>query len=176
MTCVLVGPSANKQNNRASCYPILEHLLSIWIDAAEYASVSVTDEIIYAQAKVVIGQLTDRGVDEGYESFDFSSGWLHRFKTLFQIGRLTRHGHSGDVDQTELPLDRASLAEQLSPFSPQDIYNVDESGLVFNKQPNFSNVKLRPNKILRGGKDEKTRITTFFILSIKMEVIKESFG
>ena len=153
---MLVGPSANKQNNRASCYPILEHLLSIWIDAAEHASVSVTDEVIYAQAKVVIEQLIDRGVDEGYESFDFSSGWLHRFKTRFQIGRLTRHGHSGDVDQTELPQDRASLAEQLSPFCPQDIYNADESGLIFNKQPNSSNVRLGPNKTLRGVKDEKT--------------------
>jgi len=68
-----VGPSTNKQNNRASCYPILEHLLLIWIDGAEEASVSVTDEIIYGQAKAVMEQLTDCGVDEGYESFDFSS-------------------------------------------------------------------------------------------------------
>ena len=61
-----VGPGANKQNNRASWYPILEHLLSIWSNAAEHSSVSVTDEIIYAQAKTVIEQLTDREVDEGY--------------------------------------------------------------------------------------------------------------
>ena len=63
---MLVGPGANKQNNWASWYPILEHLLSIWIDAAEHSSVLVTDEIIYAQAKTVIEQLTDREVDEGY--------------------------------------------------------------------------------------------------------------
>jgi len=51
------------------------------------------------------------------------------------------------------------------PFSSQDIYNADESGLVFNKQPNSSNVRLGPNKRLRGGKDQKTRITTFHIVN-----------
>ncbi|RPA89714.1 CENP-B protein, partial [Choiromyces venosus 120613-1] len=61
--------------------------------------------------------------------------------------------------------DRAFLAEQLSPFSPQDIYNANESGLVFNKQPNSSNVRLVPNKTLRGGKDQKTQITSFYIVN-----------
>ena len=162
---MLVGLSANRQNNQASCNPLLENLLSIWIDVAEHTSLSVTDKIIYAQAKAVNKQLTDWGVDEGNESFDFSWGWLHRLRTQFQIAWLTRYGHSEDVYQTDLPWDKVSLAHHLSPFSTQDIYNADESGLVFNKQPTFSNIKLGPNKTLRGGKDEKTWITTFHILN-----------
>ena len=80
-----------------------------------------------------IEQLTDHRVDKGSEFFDFSSEWLHQFKTQFQIGRLTCYRHSGDVDPTELPEDRVSLAEQLSSFSSQGIYNADESDLIFNK-------------------------------------------
>ncbi|RPA97578.1 DDE-domain-containing protein [Choiromyces venosus 120613-1] len=97
-------------------------------------------------------------VDESYEHFDVSSGWFYRFKSWLQIGRLVRHGHSAEVDQSELPSDHATIAQQLSQFSSQDIYNADESGLVFNKQPNSSNA-------LKGGKDEKTHITTFHIVN-----------
>jgi len=110
-------------------------------------------------------ELAERGVDESYEHFDISSGWLYQFKSRFQIGRLIRHGHSAEVDQSELPNDHATLAQQLSQFSPQDIYNADESGLVFNKQPNLSNVRLAPNKALKGGNNEKTRMTTFHIVN-----------
>ncbi|RPA95185.1 hypothetical protein L873DRAFT_1617615, partial [Choiromyces venosus 120613-1] len=92
-------------------------------------------------------------------------GWLYRFKSQFQIGRLVRHGHSAEVDQIELPSDYATIAQQLSQFSSQDIYNADKSSLVFNKQLNSSNVWLAPNKALKGGKDEKTCITTFHIVN-----------
>ncbi|PWW73019.1 hypothetical protein C7212DRAFT_222125, partial [Tuber magnatum] len=50
-------------------------------------------------------------------------------------------------------------------FSSQDIYNADESGLVFNKQPNSFNVQLAPNKALKGRKDQKTCITIFHIVN-----------
>ncbi|PWW74631.1 DDE-domain-containing protein, partial [Tuber magnatum] len=110
-------------------------------------------------------QLSECRVDKSYDHFDVSSGWLYQFKSRFQVGRLTCHGHSGDVDESELLSNRASLAQLLAPFSPQGIYNANESGLVFNKQPNSSNVRLAPNKALKGGKDEKTCITTFHVVN-----------
>ncbi|PWW71964.1 hypothetical protein C7212DRAFT_231608, partial [Tuber magnatum] len=69
------------------------------------------------------------------------------------IGRLRTHGQSSDVDQSALPAQRKHLEQQLAPFSPENHYNCNESGLVFNKQLQSSN--------LRGGKDDKVRITTF---------------
>ncbi|PWW73739.1 hypothetical protein C7212DRAFT_346687 [Tuber magnatum] len=57
------------------------------------------------------------------------------------------------------------LLQRLIKFSSQDISNADKSGLVFNKQPNSSNVQLVPNKAWKGRKDQKTRITTFHIVN-----------
>ena len=135
------------------------------MDAAEYARIPVTDEIIRTQAKIIQARLEDAGVEEPYDGFEMSNGWTQRFKNRHNFGRLRTHGQSGDIDQSALPQQRESLASELAPFSSSDRYNCDESGLVFNKQPQSSNVRLGKGKQLRGGKDEKTRITTFHIIN-----------
>ena len=143
----------------------MEHFLALWIDAAEYAKVPVTDDIIRAQAKVIQQELERIEVDEPYDGFEMSNGWLRRFKNRHNFGRLRSHGQSGDVDQSALPAQRKHLAQQLAAFTPENRYNCDESGLVFNKQPQSSNVRLDKGKRLRGGKDDKIRITTFHIIN-----------
>jgi len=130
------------------------------MDAAKYARIPVTDEIIHTQAKIIQAKLEDAEVEEPYDGFEMSNGWAQRSKNRQNFGRLRTHGQSGDVDQSALPHQRESLARELAPFSPSD-----ESGLVFNKQPQSSNVRLGKGKQLRGGKDEKTMITTFHIIN-----------
>lgn len=143
----------------------MEYFLALWIDTAEEARVSVTDDVIRMQAEIIQSKLTDAGADEQYDGFEMSGGWLSRFKARHNFGILQKHGQSGDVDQAVLPAQRAYLAEKLAAFAPQDRYNCDESGLVFNKQPKSSNVRLVKGKQLRGGKDDKTRITTFHLVN-----------
>ena len=135
------------------------------MDAAEYARIPVSDEIIHTQAKIIQARLEDAAVEEPYDGFEMSNGWTQRFKNRHNFGPLQTHGQSADVDQSALPQQQESLAEELAPFAPIDRYNCDESGLVFNKQPQSSNVRLGKGKQLRGGKDEKTRITTFHIIN-----------
>jgi len=143
----------------------LEHFLALWIDAAEYAKVPVTNDIIRAQAGIIQQELDRVGVNEPYDGFEMSNGWLKRFKNRHNFGILQTRGQSGDVDQAALPTQRRHLSEQLAGFSPEDRYNCDESGLVFNKQPQSSNVRLEKGKQLRGGKDDKVRITIFHIVN-----------
>ncbi|CUS07543.1 unnamed protein product [Tuber aestivum] len=159
------GTTGNKQKERASSYPFLEHFLALWIDAAEYAKVQVTDDIIRAQARIIQEELVRANVDKPYDGFEMSNGWLQRFKNRHNIGRLRTHGQSGDIDQSALPAQRQHLKQKLATFSPEDRYNCDESGLVFNKQPQSSNVRLDKGKQLRGGKEDKIRITTFHIVN-----------
>ena len=143
----------------------MENFLALWIDAAEYAKVPVTNDIIRAQATIIQQELERVGVDEPYDGFEMSNGWLKQFKNRHNFGRLRARGQSGKVDQAALPAQRRHLSEQLARFSPQDCYNCDESGLVFNKQPQSSNVRLEKGKQLRGGKNDKVRITTFHIVN-----------
>lgn len=162
---MILGPNANKQKARTAQCPFLEHFLTLWIDAAEYARVPVTDDIIRAQATIIQRQLKNAGIDEGYDSFEMSGGWLFNFKGRFNIGRLRRHGEAGKIDKATLPGFRTQLAEKLAPFAPRDGYNCDESGLVYNKQPTTSNVRKEKGKTISGSGDHKTRISTFHIVN-----------
>jgi len=144
----------------------LEHFLGLWIDAAEYAEVPVTDDIIRVQAGIIQQELGRVGVDEHYDGFEMSNAWLKQFKKRHNFGRLQTRGQSGDVDQAALLTQRKHLSEHLAGFSPEDRYNCDESGLVFNKQPQSSNVHVEKGKqLVRGGKDDKVRITTFHMVN-----------
>ena len=71
---------ASKQKNRIESYPFLEHFLALWIDAAEYAQIPVTDNIIRTQAKIIQAKLESVGVEEPYDGFERSNGWTQRFK------------------------------------------------------------------------------------------------
>ncbi|RPB12004.1 hypothetical protein P167DRAFT_588881 [Morchella conica CCBAS932] len=74
-----------------------------------------------------------------------------------------------------LPVHRERLAEQLAPFAPSDRYNCDESGLVYNKQPQSSNIRKDRGKQISGLKDSKTRISTFHVVN-STGTDKESYG
>jgi len=80
----------------------LEHFLALWIDAPECAKVPVTDNIIRAQAKIIQKELERIEIDEPYDGFEMSNGWLPRFKNRHNFGRLRAHRQSGDVDQSAL--------------------------------------------------------------------------
>lgn len=62
------------------------------MDAAEYARIPVTDEIIRTQAKIIQARLEDAGVEELYDGFEMSNGWTQRFKNRHNFGRLRTHG------------------------------------------------------------------------------------
>jgi hypothetical protein len=90
---------------------------------------------------------------------------LANFKGRYNIGRLKRHGEAGQVDECILPIHRQRLSELLEPFAPDNRYNCDESGLVYNKQPQSSNVRKDKGKLLSDGKDSKLRISTLHIVN-----------
>jgi hypothetical protein len=140
--------------------------LSLWIDAAESQRVPVTDDVIRSQTKIIQSQLVQAAVNENYENFELSSGWLANFKTRFNIGRLKNYSDAPTIDESMLPIWRRQIAEQLAPFAENDRYNCDESGLVYNKQPKTSNVRKEKGKLIAvGGKDDKLRISTFHIVN-----------
>ncbi|PWW79695.1 hypothetical protein C7212DRAFT_291622, partial [Tuber magnatum] len=94
-----------------------------------------------------------------------SSSWLQRFKEHWSIGRLKRHGEAGDVDPKVVQEERERLQRKLLSYRVPDIWNCDESGLQFNKQPAYSNVKKDDGKVLAGVKLDKVRITTFYTVN-----------
>lgn len=149
------------KKERAALFPILEFLLAKWIDAAEFANVPVTDDVLRAQARVIQAKLIAIGCEEDYTGFFLSPGWLQKFKARSMIGRLKRHGEAGSTDTIVIQNAQEEIQAELLSYRLQDIWNCDESGLQYNKQPAYSNVKKVPGKVLAGVKLDKLRITTF---------------
>jgi len=156
-----IGPEAQKQKARKAQYPIFEFLLVKWIDAAEEGKVPVTDDVLCAQSVIIQEKLTEIGCQEDYVDFAFSGGLLKSFKERHMIGRLKRHGEAGSVDTLVVENAKTEIGNKLKAFHLRDIWNCDESGLQYNKQPAYSNVRKEKGKVLEGVKLNKTRITTF---------------
>jgi len=58
------------------------------MDAAEYAKVPITDNVIRAQVTTIRQELENVDVDKSYDGFKMSNGWLKRFKNRHNFGRL----------------------------------------------------------------------------------------
>lgn len=151
-----IGPEAQKQKTRKVQYPIFEFLLAKWVDAAEEGKVPVTDNILQAQSLFIQEKLIEIGCEEDYTNFAFSGGWLRRFKECHMIGRLKRHGEAGSVNLAVVESAKEEIQEKLMHFALRDIWNCDKSGLQYNKQPAYSNIRKEKGKILEGVKLDKT--------------------
>ncbi|XP_055800418.1 CENP-B homolog protein 2-like [Solanum dulcamara] len=91
---------------------------------------------------------------ETIPEFNFSSGWLERFKSRYEIKSYRRFGKSGSVImniENELP----SIRSKLDQFELKDIYNMDEIGLFYRLKADHS----LAIKQLEDRKKNKERIT-----------------
>ena len=66
--------------------------------------------------------------------FEFSNGWLDRFKARYGIKSYRRFGESGSVDTAVIAQARPLLCELLDQYDWKDIYNMDEAGLFYRMQ------------------------------------------
>lgn len=69
-------------------------------------------------------------------SFKASNGWLHRFLSMNGIRRTMPHGDAGAVDKARVEESMLKLCTPLGTYEPEQIYNQDESGFVYQMLPN----------------------------------------
>jgi hypothetical protein len=68
------------------------------------------------------------------EDFKASSGWLDGFKRRHGIKDRRRYGESGDVDMDLVENECPKIKAILDRFHWRDIYNMDETGLFFQRE------------------------------------------
>ncbi|KAI9178030.1 hypothetical protein LWI28_021870 [Acer negundo] len=88
-------------------------------------------------------------------SFEFSNGWLNRFKSRHGIKSFRRFGEIGTVDTRAVEEAIPNLFGILDQYEWKDIYNMDETGLFYRLQADNS----LATKQLEGRKQNKERIT-----------------
>uniref|UniRef100_A0A1I8BXC5 HTH CENPB-type domain-containing protein n=1 Tax=Meloidogyne hapla TaxID=6305 RepID=A0A1I8BXC5_MELHA len=110
------------------------------------------------EAVASLGKSMELANQLGIENFKASDGWLDKFKHRHSIVFKSIQGEAGSIDIGELNnWQKEVLQAEISNFSPNDVFNIDETGLFW---------KLLPNKTLcfkgercTSGKKSKERIT-----------------
>ena len=143
------GP-ANKRMKKGD-YEDVDDALDTWMREARARDIPISGPILQAKAQELAAELN-------HPEFKCSTGWLNRFKVRKGIGFRNIRGEAKSVSSEAVDAWKTTLLPQLlAEFSPEDIYNTDETGLFY---------KLQPDKSLaykdedgRGGKRSKARIT-----------------
>lgn len=154
MTKKFSGKNLNIKKNRKSQYDVLNKTMSKWFAQMAEKNTIITGPIILEKAEQFAIQL---GID-----FKPNSGWLHRWKKQENIRFRNIHGEasSGDVEAADLFKENV-LPDKLTEYELDEIYNADETGLMYKA---ISNKTYAPaNKNVRGQKVPKNRLTLLFI-------------
>uniref|UniRef100_A0A3B3SWE0 HTH CENPB-type domain-containing protein n=1 Tax=Paramormyrops kingsleyae TaxID=1676925 RepID=A0A3B3SWE0_9TELE len=97
--------------------------------------------------------------DLGYDNVEkISDGWIERFKTRYEIGKVLKAGESGGVC-TEVVVEwkTGKLKDILKRYKEKDIFNADETGLFYLMLPENTLGFLGQSH--HGTKESKVRIT-----------------
>lgn len=143
--------SGCKQKNLSKgSHPQLEEALYMWLSATVAKRVPVSGDLLKKKAENFALQM-------GIEGFKCSDGWLRNFKRRHDLAFKKMCGESGAVDQTIVSGYTDRLHSLLRRYSPEDVFNCDETGLFY---------KMMPERTLalsgdpcHGGKHSKERIT-----------------
>jgi hypothetical protein len=127
----------------------LENRLWEWIQHLESMNVCVSRELITMKARALQGQLCDAW------DLSFSDGWLTAFEHRHGLRLRERFGEAASADPEVVRQGQQLLQDLLDLYEPEDIYNMDETGLCYAMAPARSIC----TKKTRGVKKNKTRIT-----------------
>ena len=153
--------------NRDGAIPALDGALYEWFCAARAKHIPITEDILKIKAR----QMTDETVQslacpltESIENFitklqqfKFSNGWIVGFKKRYLIKSFKIVGHSGETDLNVVDDCRRRLQTKLMQYSPENIYNCDETALYWKCLPDHT-LNLE-SEYVEGTKRAKDRIT-----------------
>ena len=79
----------------------------------------------------VIEKARRSALENHYSSVHFNRGWFQKLRHRFNLKYVTFHGEAASVP-TEIVLEwKQKLVTILEKWSPEDIYNIDETGLFY---------------------------------------------
>ena len=127
-----------------------------WFRLAVSKNVFPDGRILCEKAK----EITERF---GFEDLKASNGWLDRWKKRHHIKQMAVSGESGGVSGATVDSWKERLPHILEGYSPEDIWNLDETGCFWRALPDkgFG----QRTKECKGGKKSKQRMTVTFIVN-----------
>lgn len=140
-------------------FPEVEKALAAWVIQAEAQKpqIRITEELLKLKARHFACLL---GIPM-HEFHQCSNGWIYKFKVRHQLKSYRLHGEAASVSPEDVAAARSRLQKLSKEFKPEDIYNLDESGLFYWMPPDRS----LASKQMSGSKKDKTRISLVFVVN-----------
>ncbi|KAI6648161.1 Tigger transposable element-derived protein 6 [Oopsacas minuta] len=134
---------------RLSSHCEVNDLIWQWFVTARSKNIPISGPILQAKGIDFAEQL---GIP-----FKASNGWLEKFRSRYNMAFKTLCGESASVDPGTVDTWKQQLHTIIGGYSPEDIFNCDETGLYYKVLPTKSLVE--KNKICNGTKTSKDRLT-----------------
>ena len=96
----------------------------LWFQDVLAKGAVISDEMLIEKGKKF-------GEDLDIQDFNYSQGWLQRFKKRHTISFHKSHGEADSANPVIVAEGRLQLKEDLKDYDPNDIYNMDETGLFY---------------------------------------------
>lgn len=141
---------AEIKRHKPAKYPDMEKVVYEWF-LQHQERVNITGELILQKARDTMKLLYPHDDSD----FNFSTGWLGKFKHRHGIKSFRRFGESGSVDVQDMEQKLVSIREKIDQFPMKDVFNMDETGLFYRLQADHS----LATKQLEGRKQDKERLT-----------------
>ena len=138
---------------RRTRLPILEDALRIWHLQAE------TQMVVTSAMLIAKGQQLAKALEiPDNEVIKFSQGWLDSYKQRYGYRMHRFHGEAKSCSPKDVAAARALMIQIFKDYTPECIYNMDETGLFYRFPPDRGLATTQTS----GLKVDKTRITLGF--------------
>uniref|UniRef100_A0A8C4XF96 Tigger transposable element-derived protein 4 n=1 Tax=Erpetoichthys calabaricus TaxID=27687 RepID=A0A8C4XF96_ERPCA len=143
--------SCGHQKRMRECeYPVTEQCILKWFVQARDRNIPIDGKLLQAKAEEFAKEL-------GHSEFKVSNGWLDKFKKRHGIVFNRLCGESAQVPEEDSIHWIQKLPEIVQDYSPDDVFNADETGLFFKCTPDKTmTFKGEP---CQGGKKSKEHVT-----------------
>ena len=126
---------ASLRQERKLPFITIEEALALWVENALEANIIISDSILSTKALEFAFLCNE-------EKFKASAEWVDNFKKQHNLKQYNMHGEAASTPLQDLDTMRENLCETLKGYTPEDIFNCDETGLFW---------KIRPNHTISNG-------------------------
>lgn len=144
-----INRTQSQKRFRQEFWPELEDALFQWIQRAE-ATITISSYTIREKAEFFWMNIPQY---QGLPMPSFSNGWLQGFQSRRGIAHRIQHGELNS--SVSVPAEMQSIRQAIAHYEPRDIYNCDETGLLWKLTPDRS----LSTRTIPGRKREKARVT-----------------
>lgn len=144
-------------------YGELNDLIYKWFCDSTARMMPVSGPMIQLKAKKFAADL-------GLETFKASNGWLQSFLKRHGIVFKVQSGERGEVKSDTVIEWKDSIKDVCEGYSPDDIFNMDETGLFF--KDTTRSTFFKKGEKCSGGKRSKQRLTVALCASMTGEKLK----